>query len=87
MENYVTNTLTLHEEAWTSNGTAYASGPVIGYRVGGMPYGEEAKIQDLGGPETPAWRILRISNGTNSELEGRFDSAENALVALQLELQ
>ena len=73
--------LTLHEEAWTSNRAVYASGPVIGYRVGGMPAGEEAKIQNLGGPETPAWRVLRISNGQSSEVEGRFECAEDALAA------
>ena len=28
----MTHALTLHEEAWTSNGPTYASGPVIGYR-------------------------------------------------------
>jgi hypothetical protein len=77
------HSLTLHADAWISDGPAYASGPVIGYRVGGMPSGEESKIQNLGGPETPAWRILRISNGESSEFEGRFDNAEDALAALQ----
>jgi hypothetical protein len=59
----MTHSLTLHAEAWIGNGPGCASGPVIGYRVGGMPAGEEAKIQNLGGPETPAWRVLRILNG------------------------
>jgi hypothetical protein len=75
--------LTLHAEAWISDGPVYASGPVIGYRVGGMQAGEEAKIQNLGGPETPAWRVLRILNGASSELEGSLGSAEDALAALR----
>jgi hypothetical protein len=79
------HSLTLHEEAWIGDGPVYASGPVIGYRVSGMTVGEEAKIQNLGGPETPAWRILRISNGKSSELEGRFASAQDALVTLQMD--
>jgi hypothetical protein len=72
------HSLTLHAEAWVTDGPRYASGPVIGYRVGGMPDGEEAKIQNLGGPETPAWRVLRILNEASSELEGSFESAEDA---------
>jgi len=79
----MTHSLTLHAEAWIGNGPGCASGPVIGYRVGGMPAGEEAKIQNLGGPETPAWRVLRILNGASSELEGSFGSAEDALAVLQ----
>lgn len=79
----MTHSLSLHAEAWVSNGPEYASGPVIGYRVGGLPAGEEAKTQNLGVPETPAWRVLRILNGKSSELEGSFESAEGALAALQ----
>jgi hypothetical protein len=52
-----------------------------------MREGEEAKIQNLGGPETPAWRVLRISNGQSSELEDHFESAEDALAALQKDLE
>jgi hypothetical protein len=81
----MTHSLTMHAEAWVSDGPVYASGPVIGYRVGGLPAGEEAKIQNLGGPETPAWRVLRILNGKSSEVDGSFESAEDALAALQRE--
>jgi hypothetical protein len=52
-----------------------------------MPEGEEAKIQNLGGPETPAWRVLRIVNGQSSELEGPVESAEDALAALLKDLE
>jgi hypothetical protein len=52
-----------------------------------MPEGEEATIQNLGGPEAPAWRVLRILNGKSSELEGSFESAEGALAALQKDLE
>ena len=80
------HSLTLHATGNTSKGAGYANGPVIWYRVGGMQEGEEAKIQNLGGPETPAWRVLRILNGASSELEGSFESAEDALAALQKEV-
>jgi hypothetical protein len=79
----MTHMLMLHADAWIAEGPVYASGPIIGYRVGGMPAGEEAKIQNLGGPQIPAWRVLRISNGQSSELEGRFESAEDALATLE----
>lgn len=78
--------LTLHAIGWTNEGPGYANGPVIWYRVGGMPEGEEAKIQNLGGPDTPAWRVLRVSNGKSSELAGGFESAEDAMAALQREI-
>lgn len=79
--------LTLNAMGWTNEGPGYANGPVIWYRVSGMPEGEEAKIQNLGGPETPAWRVLRIVNGQSSELEGPVESAEDALAALLKDLE
>ncbi|HEY4087956.1 MAG TPA: hypothetical protein VGM43_18575 [Bryobacteraceae bacterium] len=81
----MTHSLTMHADAWISDGPIYRSGPAFGYRVTGLPPGEEAKIQNLGGPETPSWRVLRILNGKSSELEGRFESAQDALVILEEE--
>lgn len=81
------HSLTPHATGWTNERPGYANGPVIWYRVGGMPEGEEATIQNLGGPEAPAWRVLRILNGKSSELEGSFESAEGALAALQKDLE
>jgi hypothetical protein len=83
----MTHSLTLHATGWTNEGPGYANGPVIWYRVGGLPEGEEAEIKNLGGPETPAWRVLRISNGRSAEPKGGFESADDALAALQKDLE
>lgn len=34
--------LTLHPDAWIREGSEFASGEVVGYRVGGMPDGTTA---------------------------------------------
>src|SRR6266853_1817620 len=54
-------TFTLHEDAWLRDGPVYAGGPVIGYRVGGMPDGRTARIANFGAPNANDWRIMRIN--------------------------
>jgi len=74
-------TLTLHEEGKTGDRTP--TGPVWIYRVGGMPEGQEAKIQNSGAPDSNDWQILRINGGEKSGGTGNYESAEVALAVLQ----
>ncbi|MBZ5593784.1 MAG: hypothetical protein LAP39_16220 [Acidobacteriia bacterium] len=76
--------LTLHEDASFRRGPVYASGPVIVYRVGGMPDGKTAKIANFGAPNRNDWRIMRISaDNTQTDWTGHYESVEDALAALQ----
>jgi hypothetical protein len=77
--------LTLHEDAWSRTGSVFASGPVAGYRVGGMSVGETARIANFGAPNRNDWRIMRIKGEAQSEWTGHYASAESALAALQKE--
>jgi len=77
-------TLTLHEDAWFRNGPVFASGEVIGYRVGGMPDGKTARIANFGAPVRDKWRIMRINgDNTQGDWTGDYESAEDALAALR----
>jgi hypothetical protein len=77
-------TLTLHEDAWLSDGPVFASGRVTGYRVGGMPDGRTARIANFGAPSRNDWRIMRINpDNTQSGWTGHYENADEALVALQ----
>ena len=78
------HTFTLHEEAWLRDGPVYASGPVIGYRVGGMPDGKTARIANFGASNRNEWRIMRINaDNTHTDWTGDYESVEDALAALQ----
>jgi len=78
-------TFTLREDAWDRDGPVYASGQVIGYRVGGMPDGRTARIANFGAPNRDAWRIMRINpDGTQVGWSScDYRSVEDALAALQ----
>jgi hypothetical protein len=78
------STFTLHEDGWLRDGPVYASGQVIGYRVGGMPDGRTARIANFGAPNRNDWRIMRI-NGDNTQADwtGHYESLEEVLAALQ----
>ena len=41
------HSLTLHPDAWFRESSEFASGEVIGYRVGGMPDGKTARIANF----------------------------------------
>jgi len=78
---------TLHEDARFRDGSVYAGGPIIGYRVGGMPNGTTARIANFGAPNRNDWRIMRInSDNTQGDWTGHYASAEEALAALQQDL-
>lgn len=52
------------------------------YEVGGLPPGERALISET--PTKGTWEILRINNDVHhGDWAGRYESAWNALAALQ----
>jgi hypothetical protein len=74
----------LHEEAWLRDGPTYAGGPVIAYRVGGLPDGTTARIANFAAPNGNDWRIMRINaDNTHSDWAGHYEDFEDALAALQ----
>jgi hypothetical protein len=76
--------VTLHEDRGFRNGQVYAGGQVVVYRVGGMPDGRTARIANFGAPNCDDWQIMRINgDNTQSEWTGHYESAEDALAALQ----
>jgi hypothetical protein len=80
------HSLTLHADAWTREGSEFASGDVTGYRVGGMPGGAWARIVNFGAPTRNDWQIMRINaDNTQSEWTGHYESAQDALVILEEE--
>lgn len=75
---------TLHEDAWFRDQPAYAGSQVIGYRVGGMPNGQTARIANFGAPIRNDWRIMRINaDNTQTDWTGHYESVEDALADLQ----
>jgi len=56
-------------------------GQIVWYDVVGLPVGEEAKVAHVGG----RWRILQKHNEIPSEWRGEYETAEDALAALQAE--
>lgn len=79
---------TLHEDAWVRDNVAYPHGQVMGYRVGGMPDGRTARIANFGAPERNDWRIMWINpDNTQSDWAGHYESAQEALAAIQQTVQ
>lgn len=77
-------TFTVHEDMWLREGTKYATGDVIGYRVGGMPDGRTARIANFAAPNGNDWRIMRINpDNTQTDWTGHYESVADALAELQ----
>jgi len=83
----MTYPLTLDADTWLSDGPAHRGGPAIGYRINGMPERQEARIANFGGPNRADWRFLRTSGGKSGGWTGNYETVQEALVALQLDLQ
>lgn len=76
--------ITLHEDMWDRDGSVYANGQVIGYRVGGMPNGRTARIANFGAPSRNDWQIMWINaDNTQPGWTGHYESFEDAIAALQ----
>ena len=81
-------TFTLHEDAWLRDGPVYASGQVIGYRVGGLPNGKTARIANFAAPNGNDWRIMWINpDNKQTDWAGHYQAIDDALAALQQDSQ
>jgi hypothetical protein len=79
-------TLTKYETGWLRSGPVFGSGRAFRFRVGCLPAGEEAHINNFGAPNRDDWQILRIRNGVQGDWTGHFESADSALAELQQEI-
>jgi hypothetical protein len=81
-------TFTLHEDAWFRDEPANAGRQAIGYRVGGMPNGQTARIANFRAPVDNDWRIMRINvDNRQTDWTGHYESVEDALAELQRDFQ
>ena len=78
----MTITLSKHEYMWFGDGGRLLNNSAIGYRIGGMPAGQEAYINHYGSSCLDDWQILRIENNVSSGWQGAYQSADDAFAAL-----
>jgi hypothetical protein len=76
--------LTKHEIGWFRTGPDPETGIVLQYRVEGLPATQEASIADF---PYRGWRILRWKNGVRGVWYGEYESADQALNALQRQIE
>jgi hypothetical protein len=76
-------TLTKHEIARSRDDRLI--GPIIQYRVGGLPPEERAFIAKFGGSYEESWRVFHTKSGVAGCWDGYYDTADDALAALQNE--
>lgn len=76
--------LSKHAYMWNSDGGRREH--ANGYRVGSLPPGYEALINNAGGPDRNDWNCLLIMNGVSSERVGHFETADGALADLESNL-
>ena len=57
---------------------------ILAYAVLGLPPNESAQIHDFGGDQ--GWRIRRVKDGVAGDWQGSYESAEDALAALQAQV-
>jgi hypothetical protein len=72
--------LTKHEIGWFRRGPDPETGTIFLYRVGGLPTDEEASIAEF---PYRGWRILRWKDGHPGVWYGEYETADQALTALQ----
>jgi len=78
---HITNRLTLHPVGWLGNGLDMRNWTdAFEYSVEGLPLGEQAWIARI---RARCWQILRLINGVQGHWTGEYASAEEALNALQ----
>jgi hypothetical protein len=73
-------TLSKHEYMWNLEQGHRTE--ATGYRVGGLPVGHEALINNFGAPRRQEWRVLPIKDNVSGERFGHFKSADEALNAV-----
>ena len=79
--------LTMHPDMTLREGNVIGKGgTVFRYRVHGLPSDQEARIHNQGHGDSASWQIIRIHGDVWSDPEGNHKTAEEALAALQKEI-
>jgi hypothetical protein len=65
--------------------TIGTKGPVVQYRVGGLPSEERAFIANFGKGHEDSWRVFHTKRGIDGHWKGDYKTADDALAALQSE--
>jgi hypothetical protein len=79
-------TLTELEIARSHGGpTIGTKGPIIQYRVGGLPPGERAFIANFKNAHEDSWRVFHTKRGIDAHWKGDYKTVDDALAALQNE--
>ena len=80
-------TLTKHDIARSRDEPAIGTkGPIIQYRVEGLPLEERAFIANFAGSlYEESWRIFHTKKGIDARWNGDYKTADDALAALQNE--
>jgi hypothetical protein len=79
-------TLTKHEVARSRDGPIRRTkGPIIQYRVGGLPQEERAFIANFRKGHEDSWRIFHTKKGIDAHWKGDYKTADDALAVLQNE--
>jgi len=60
-------------------------GPIIRYRVGGLPPEERAFIANFRDGHEDSWRVFHTKRGIDAHWKGDYKTADDALAALQNE--
>ena len=80
-------TLTLLPFSRSRIGPVVGTGPITQYEVTGFPPGQEASIANFGSVHRDSWRIFRVKDSIDSGWMGDYNTAEDALAALQQEFE
>lgn len=76
--------LSLKPVASSRAGVQYGSGPVMLYRVEGLPEGREISIRNVrAASQEPVWQFGSHFKGYPTRWSGAFKTAEDALAQLQ----
>jgi hypothetical protein len=80
-------TLTKHVIASSRGGPMMigTKGPIIQYRVGGLPREERAFIANFRKGHDDSWRVFHTKRGIDAHWKGDYKTADDALAALQNE--
>jgi hypothetical protein len=83
----MTYKLTLREVGRSRAGPIYGTGSIMQYEVDGMPTAQKAFVANMEVSQRPArWQVLRVKGGLSRGWKGDYESAADALEALQKEL-
>jgi hypothetical protein len=84
----MTYVLSLRKKMALSDGPEFGTGPAFSYEVIGMPPSHAAQIYNsgAGNPNRHEWKFQRTKGGVEGNWSAEYPTAEDALAALQKEV-